>query len=141
MTIHRSMLFARRSCDLSQRPRGAARGHGQELIFGSWTPAREYQNAQVMPDMFKLIEKETNGQIKWKLVPGGQLADGKTTFTGGQGRPDPGRARDPDLCAEHGARPVHDLLDGGARAQRRGRGFRCRAWRPSISIVRNVSKR
>jgi TRAP-type transport system periplasmic protein len=53
----------------------------QELIFGSWTPAREYQNAHVMPDIFKTIEKETNGQIRWKLVPGGQLADGKTTFT------------------------------------------------------------
>jgi len=53
----------------------------QELIFGSWTPAREYQNAQVMPGIFKTIEQETKGAIKWKLVPGGQLADGKTTFT------------------------------------------------------------
>jgi TRAP-type C4-dicarboxylate transport system substrate-binding protein len=31
--------------------------------------------------MFEQIEKETNGAIKWKLIAGGQLADGKTTFT------------------------------------------------------------
>ena len=30
---------------------------------------------------FKTIEKETNGAIKWKLIAGGQLADGKSTFT------------------------------------------------------------
>ena len=64
-----------------------------ELVYGSWTPAREYQNRVVMPDLFKNIEKDTNGQIQWKLIAGGQIADGKTTFTGGQGRPDAGRAR------------------------------------------------
>ncbi len=79
MTLRRSMLFAGAALAAGLVAQPAA---AQELIFGSWTPAREYQNAQVMPDMFKLIEKETNGQIKWKLVPGGQLVDGKTTFTG-----------------------------------------------------------
>jgi TRAP-type C4-dicarboxylate transport system substrate-binding protein len=54
----------------------------QELIYGSWTPAREYQNAQVMPGIFKSIEEKTKGAVKWKLVAGGQLVDGKTTFTG-----------------------------------------------------------
>jgi TRAP-type C4-dicarboxylate transport system substrate-binding protein len=54
----------------------------QELIYGSWTPAREYQNAKVMPGMLKNIEDRTGGKVKWKLVPGGQLVDGKTTFTG-----------------------------------------------------------
>ena len=53
-----------------------------ELIYGSWTPAREYQNRSVMPGMFKSIEDKTNGAVKWKLVAGGQLVDGKTTFTG-----------------------------------------------------------
>ena len=52
-----------------------------ELVYGSWTPAREYQNAMVMPKIFSGIEKETQGAIKWKLIPGGQLADGKATFT------------------------------------------------------------
>ncbi len=54
----------------------------QELIYGSWTPAREYQNAHVMPGLFKSIEEKTKGAVKWKLVAGGQLVDGKTTFTG-----------------------------------------------------------
>ena len=34
-----------------------------------------------MPELFRNIEKDTNGAIKWKLIAGGQLADGKTTFT------------------------------------------------------------
>jgi TRAP-type transport system periplasmic protein len=52
----------------------------QELVYGAWMAPREYQNVHVMPEMFKAIEKETAGAIKWKLVPGGQLADGKGTF-------------------------------------------------------------
>ena len=52
-----------------------------ELVFGNWTPPREYQNVHVMPYVFEQIEKETKGAIKWKLIAGGQLADGKTTFT------------------------------------------------------------
>ena len=51
-----------------------------ELVYGNWTPPREYQNVHVMPDLFKNIEKETNGAIKWKLIAGGAIADGKGTF-------------------------------------------------------------
>lgn len=58
------------------RPASAA-----ELIYGSWTPAQEYQNRVVMPELFRNIEKDTGGAIKWKLIAGGQIADGKTTFT------------------------------------------------------------
>jgi len=52
-----------------------------ELVYGNWTPAQEYQNRVVMPELIKTIEKETNGAIKWKLIAGGQLADGKGTFS------------------------------------------------------------
>lgn len=52
-----------------------------ELVYGNWTPPREYQNVHVMPYIFQKIEEETKGAIKWKLIPGGQLADGKATFT------------------------------------------------------------
>ena len=41
----------------------------------------EYQNRVAMPELFKNIDRDTNGAVKWKLIPGGQLADGKTTFT------------------------------------------------------------
>ena len=52
MTHHRSMLFAGAmlAAGLAAQPATA-----QELIYGSWTPAREYQNSQVMPGMFKSI--------------------------------------------------------------------------------------
>src|SRR5262245_13814401 len=52
-----------------------------DLVYGSWTPAQEYQNRVVMPELFRGIEKDTNGAVKWKLIAGGQIADGKTTFT------------------------------------------------------------
>jgi TRAP-type C4-dicarboxylate transport system substrate-binding protein len=52
----------------------------QELVYGSWTAPREYQNVHVMPEIFKNIEKETNGAVKWKLIAGGAIADGKGTF-------------------------------------------------------------
>jgi len=53
----------------------------EELVYGSWTPAREYMNEKVLPGIFKDIEADTKGAIKWKLIPGGQIADGKATFT------------------------------------------------------------
>ena len=52
----------------------------EELVYGSWTVPKEYQNVHVLPEVFKNIEKETNGAVKWKLIPGGQIADGKGTF-------------------------------------------------------------
>jgi TRAP-type C4-dicarboxylate transport system substrate-binding protein len=52
-----------------------------ELVFGSWTPAQEYQNRVAMPELFRNIEKDTGGAIKWKLIAGGQIADAKATFT------------------------------------------------------------
>lgn len=52
----------------------------QELVYGSWLPAGEYLNRVALPKVFEGIAKETNGAVKWKLVPGGQLADPKTTF-------------------------------------------------------------
>jgi TRAP-type C4-dicarboxylate transport system substrate-binding protein len=51
-----------------------------ELVHGAWPPAPTYMNAVTLPKAFKAIEEETKGEIKWKLVPGGQLADPKSTF-------------------------------------------------------------
>jgi len=52
-----------------------------ELIYGSWPPPQEYLNKVALPKAFKEIEEKTKGEIKWKLVAGGQLADPKETFT------------------------------------------------------------
>ena len=53
----------------------------KELIFGSWTPAVTYVNRVVLTKVFKEIDKETNGAIKWKLIPGSQLVGPKDSFT------------------------------------------------------------
>jgi TRAP-type C4-dicarboxylate transport system substrate-binding protein len=51
-----------------------------EFTFGAWPPAGEYLNRVSLPKAFGEIAKQTNNQVTWKLVPGGQLADPKTTF-------------------------------------------------------------
>ena len=53
----------------------------QELLYGSWLPSVEGLNSRSLPLIFKQIEDETKGAIKWRLVAGGQIADGKTTFS------------------------------------------------------------
>jgi len=52
----------------------------EEFVYGSWVPSSDYLNANALPAGFKQIEEETKGAIKWKLIPGGQIADGKGTF-------------------------------------------------------------
>ncbi len=51
-----------------------------ELTYGSWPPAGSIQNRVAMPRIFKEIEEETKGEIKWKLVAGGQLGGPKESF-------------------------------------------------------------
>ena len=51
-----------------------------ELVYGSWPPAGTYINKVALPEVFKRIEAETKGAIKWRLVPGGQLANAQATF-------------------------------------------------------------
>lgn len=77
MNRHASLAAAAFALALSASAPAAA----DELVYGSWLPAREYMNAQVLPGVFEDIDKATNGQIKWKLIAGGQLADGRATFT------------------------------------------------------------
>jgi len=52
-----------------------------ELTYGSWPPAGSIQNRVAMPRIFKEIEEETKGAIKWKLVAGGQLGGPKESFS------------------------------------------------------------
>src|SRR5678809_1171699 len=77
--------------NVRQRTRGALAAVGaliisacgasaQEFVYGSWVPASDYLNSSALPVAFKQIEEETKGAIKWKLIPGGQIADGKGTF-------------------------------------------------------------
>ena len=51
-----------------------------EFTYGSWPPASDHLNTTALPRAFKAIEEATKGAVKWKLVAGGTLADGKGTF-------------------------------------------------------------
>ena len=88
-----------------------------ELIYGNWTPAQEYQNRVVMPEMFKNIEQETNGAIKWKLIAGRPARRRQDHLHRGQGRPDAGGARHRHLRAERDAVGLRDLLDRRSSAR------------------------
>ncbi len=78
MTINRRMTLA---LALSAAALLPGRALAAELVFGSWTPAQEYQNRVAMPELIRNIEKDTGGAIKWKLIAGGQIADAKATFS------------------------------------------------------------
>ena len=58
---------------------GGAAG-AAEFVYGSWPPASDHLNTTALPRAFKAIDEETKGAVKWKLVAGGTLADGKGTF-------------------------------------------------------------
>jgi TRAP-type C4-dicarboxylate transport system substrate-binding protein len=59
----------------------AAPAQTMELVYGSWLPARTYINAEALPRAFDGIKTDTKGAVTWRLIPGGQIADGKATFT------------------------------------------------------------
>jgi len=52
----------------------------KEFINAPWPPAMSHINRVTWPKVFKEITKATNGNIKWKLVPGGSLANPKESF-------------------------------------------------------------
>jgi TRAP-type C4-dicarboxylate transport system substrate-binding protein len=58
----------------------------KDYVYGSCVPATDYLTSDALPAMFAGIDKETNGQIKWKAVTGGALADCKGTFDAVQNR-------------------------------------------------------
>jgi len=77
MTIHRRIALASAGLAIAF---SASASSAVELVHGAWPPAGEYINRVTLPKVFADIAKETNGQVIWKLVPGGQLADPKATF-------------------------------------------------------------
>ena len=59
----------------------SATATAKELVYGSWTPAVSYINRVILPKVFKEIDAETKGAIKWKLIPGSQIVGPKDSFT------------------------------------------------------------
>lgn len=60
---------------LVQGPAAMAR----ELIYGSWLGANNATNTVTLTRYFDMIRERTGGSIEWKLVAGGQLANGPGT--------------------------------------------------------------
>ena len=58
----------------------ASQASGGEYVFGSWMPASDHFNRVSLTRAFAEIARETNNDVTWKLVPGGQLADGTSTY-------------------------------------------------------------
>lgn len=53
----------------------------ESLLYGSWPPSSDYLNEVTLPEAFEKIASDTNSDIEWDLITGGQLADGRGTFT------------------------------------------------------------
>jgi len=51
----------------------------RELVYGSWLSPRHGLNRVALPILFEGVARDTQGAIEWKLVAGGQLADGRST--------------------------------------------------------------
>jgi TRAP-type C4-dicarboxylate transport system substrate-binding protein len=72
----RNLMIAAAVCSLAAANSATA----VELTYGSWPPASDHLNTTALPNAFKTIEEQTKGAVKWKLVPGGQLAGAKESF-------------------------------------------------------------
>ncbi len=60
----------------------AATADARELIYGSWVSPKHPVMSIALPHLFKGVEKDTGGAVKWKMVAGGQLVNGRGTLAG-----------------------------------------------------------
>lgn len=54
----------------------------RDLVYGSWVSPKHPVMSLALPLLFKGVEKDTKGAIKWKMVAGGQLVNGRGTLAG-----------------------------------------------------------
>jgi len=79
MNIKRTLLVAAAAAGLAAIG-GTRSDAAMELTYGSWTPAPTYSNRVAMAKALKMVEQESKGEIKWKIVPGGQIAGPKESY-------------------------------------------------------------
>ncbi|MFZ2103637.1 MAG: C4-dicarboxylate TRAP transporter substrate-binding protein [Oricola sp.] len=51
----------------------------RELVYGSWLGNNNATNTKALEPYFEMVKEATGGEIEWKLVGGGQLANGPGT--------------------------------------------------------------
>lgn len=54
--------------------------NAETFTYGSFVPSTDFLNTDTLPVVFEELEKATDGEVKWNLIVGGQLADGVSTF-------------------------------------------------------------
>lgn len=57
-------------------------GSAREFIYGSWVSPKHGVNKAGLVPMFKAVEEETHGAVKWKLLAGGQVVSARSTLAG-----------------------------------------------------------
>lgn len=57
-------------------------GQAKELLYGILAPPTHPAAAQGAKPLFEKLEKETDGKLKWRIVPNGQLLTGAGTLPG-----------------------------------------------------------
>jgi len=55
-------------------------GYARDLVYGSWISPKSSTNAVTMTRYLKMIEKDTGGKVRFKLLAGGQVATAKGTI-------------------------------------------------------------
>ena len=60
----------------------ATAADARELIYGSWVSPKHPVMSMALPHLFKGVEKDTNGELTWKMVAGGQLLNDRGTVPG-----------------------------------------------------------
>lgn len=74
----RNLIIAAAAFGILAAPAANAR----ELIYGAWVSPKHPVMSTALPYLFRGVAKDTNGAVKWKMVAGGQLVNGKSTLGG-----------------------------------------------------------
>ena len=62
-------------------PVAGSPGMAAEFIYGSFLPPK-HGAVRTLPPIFERLKKESNGELDWKMVTGGQLFGGKASLDG-----------------------------------------------------------
>lgn len=60
----------------------ASASSAKEFIYGSWVSPKHGVNKAALLPMFKAVEKDTGGAVKWKMLAGGQVVSARSTLAG-----------------------------------------------------------
>ena len=137
MAINRLVLLA--AAAIALLPVGPALS--AELVYGSWTPAQEYQNRVAMPDVFKMIEAETKRRDQVEARSrAARSPTARRTFTAVKDGLMQAGLGIVDLCAERDPVGLRDLFAPSSSARTIRSPPPWRRSRPCICTARPASR-